>query len=301
MLEFQPLTKDNVSALVPYLVGNGARFCDFSPANLYIWAGYFYKAYAIHEDMVFFQLYTERGRIAYTVPMGNGDVKAALLHLHKYTVSQGEPLIFSLVSADDLPLLREVFGELHNAQSEREWCDYVYDAHAMAQFVGSAYSKQRNHVRRFEREYPAYRVEPLDDVHLADVEAFLEMFPVQRGKEDDFATEEIVRTKEAMRHWRDLSLMGVVLYVKDTLIGFSAGTRLQDMLFVNFEKADTRYNGVYQMLVKAFAQRYVDEGVRFINREEDCGDAGLRKSKLAYHPIALIEKYTVEIKGSERV
>lgn len=295
MLEFQPITKENVSTLVPYLVGNSARFCDFSPANLYIWAGYFYKAYAVQDGMLYFQLYTERGRIAYTVPMGTGDVKAALLTLKAYTQEIGEPLIFSLVSAADLPLLREVFGELHHAQSEREWCDYVYDAPAMAQFAGSAYAKQRNHVRRFEREYPQYRVEILNASHSAAIEAFLERFSAQRGKDDDFAVEEITRTKEAMRHRESLCLFGVVLFVEDELVGFSAGTRLQDVLFVNFEKADTRYNGVYQMLVKAFAQHYADEGVRWINREEDCGDDGLRKSKLAYHPAMLLEKYTVEI------
>lgn len=295
MLEFQPITKDAVRTLVPYLVGNGARFCDFSPANLYIWAGYFYKAYAIQQGMLYLQLYTEDGRIAYAVPLGTGDIKAALLNLKAYTDACGEPLVLSLVSADDLPLLREVFGTLHHPHSESEWCDYIYDAAAMAAYEGSAYAKQRNHVRRFERSYPDHRVERLQPSHRPAIEAFLEQFPTQRGKDDVFAFEEIARTKEAIRHMEALGLFGVVLYVGDVLVGFSAGTRLQDVLFVNFEKADTRFDGVYQKLVKVFASMYVDDSVRFINREEDCGDEGLRKSKLAYHPIALYEKYTVEI------
>ena len=34
---------------------------------------------------------------------------------------------------------------------------------------------------------------------------------------------------------------------------------------------------------------------RFVNREQDLGDEGLRKSKLSYQPIDFMKKYTVTI------
>lgn len=295
MIDFRPITKESLLTMQPFLQCGDAIFCDFSPANLFVWAGYFYKAYAVRDGLLFLQLLTEDGGTAYAVPMGSGDKKAGLRLLKAHAEKADEPLVLSLVAARDLPLLREVFGELHCVTSESEWSDYVYDAQKMAAFEGSAYAKQRNHVRRFERQYPDYRVEKLTKDHLPMIEAFLKRFPAQRGKEDDFAFEEVARTETALRSMKELFLFGVVLFVGDTLVGFSAGSRLGDMLVINFEKADTTFDGVYQMLVKCFASRYVDERIRLINREEDCGDEGLRKSKLAYHPITLLEKYTVDI------
>ena len=79
------------------------------------------------------------------------------------------------------------------------------------------------------------------------------------------------------------------------LAGFSLGEIVGDTLFTHIEKADRDYEGCYQMLVAQFAQHFVRDGVHFINREDDTGDLGLRTSKLSYHPVALLEKYTVTI------
>ncbi len=295
MLDFYPITTEDLPKIVPYLSGNGAHFCDFSPVNLYIWSGLMFDGFAIVENTVVFRLRTWRGRVAYTVPMGAGDIRRALQCLQAETQRLGQPLIFSLVSADDLPLLREVFGEISEPRTSENWRDYIYDAPKMAAYEGSAYAKQRNHVRRFCKRYPDHRVEVLQKHHLPEVEALLARFPVQRGKTDDDVLEEVERTGEALRRMDELLLFGVVLYVGNQLVGVSAGSRLGDMLFVNFEKADTAYDGVYQMLVQAFARQYVKDTVLYINREEDCGDEGMRRSKLAYHPIDLLAKYTVEV------
>jgi hypothetical protein len=35
-------------------------------------------------------------------------------------------------------------------------------------------------------------------------------------------------------------------------------------------------------------------GIRWVNREQDLGDAGLRTSKESYHPAGFLKKYRVD-------
>ena len=86
-----------------------------------------------------------------------------------------------------------------------------------------------------------------------------------------------------------------LLRVNGRVVGFSAGEIVGDTLIIHIEKADIAYEGVYQALVNEYAKCFVTPGVRYINREEDAGDEGLRRSKESYHPVRLLEKYLVQI------
>lgn len=69
-----------------------------------------------------------------------------------------------------------------------------------------------------------------------------------------------------------------------------------DTLYVHIEKADTVHTGIYQAVSQSFAQHMINDSVKYINREDDAGDAGLRRSKLSYRPCALLKKYSVTVK-----
>jgi hypothetical protein len=44
-------------------------------------------------------------------------------------------------------------------------------------------------------------------------------------------------------------------------------------------------------MAQEFAAHFVTQDILYINREDDAGDRGLRKSKLQYNPIYLVDKY----------
>ena len=64
---------------------------------------------------------------------------------------------------------------------------------------------------------------------------------------------------------------------------------------VHVEKAYGDMPGVYPMICQQFLLHEAGD-CTYVNREDDVGDEGLRKSKMSYHPLYLLEKaYAVEL------
>ena len=81
------------------------------------------------------------------------------------------------------------------------------------------------------------------------------------------------------------------------LISIAMAERCGETLHVHIEKALYGYEGVYPATVQEFARCYAVDGVRYLNREDDAGDRGLRTSKLQYLPCKLAEKFCFDVKN----
>ena len=73
------------------------------------------------------------------------------------------------------------------------------------------------------------------------------------------------------------------------------GEILFDTLYIHINKADKKYEGIYEFMNRVFILETVKNYpfLKYANMEEDVGDEGLRKSKLSYHPIVLLNKYNL--------
>lgn len=99
----------------------------------------------------------------------------------------------------------------------------------------------------------------------------------------------------ALRNFDALGLVGGALWVDDEIVGFTYGAPVNhDTFAVHIEKADSRIDGSYNILNQEFA-RHIPEQYVYLNREEDLGIPGLRKAKLSYRPVILLEKGYAEL------
>ena len=76
--------------------------------------------------------------------------------------------------------------------------------------------------------------------------------------------------------------------------GYALGEEIGDgkMFVIHFEKALTRFRGLYQFVNMSFAA-ILPQKYTYINREQDLGIEGLRKAKLSYQPAGFVKKYRV--------
>ena len=88
-----------------------------------------------------------------------------------------------------------------------------------------------------------------------------------------------------------LNLNGVAVYVNEKISAFGIGECLNDSLTViHIEKGDKNINGIYSFIAKTLIDRCFNN-TQIINREQDLGIEGLRKSKMSYNPFKLEKKF----------
>ena len=77
-------------------------------------------------------------------------------------------------------------------------------------------------------------------------------------------------------------------------MGFALGEILPTNVgAIYFEKGDIAFKGIYPLIDNLFCKKHFNE-VRFINKQEDMGLEGLRKSKLSYNPVKLHNRFVAK-------
>ena len=292
---FHRITAADRERLERFFEQRGTRLCNDSAGAALLWSPYYEDAVCEFGGTLLLRERFPGVGTVYLPPRADDD--AAYAFLEAEAEKRGERLLFFPVSAEDAEALRVRYPEAEITPL-RDWYDYLYNAADMAGFPGKRFHGQRSHVNKFDRLYPDWRFEAITAENLPDVRAYFEDHAARYRKDDSetaLAEEGCVRDFLAHYDAYGGAPMSGVLYVGDRVIGFSCGEVVGDTLIIHIEKGDIEFDGVYQKLVCEYAKRYVTGDVRYINREEDLGDPGMRQSKEQYHPVALLEKYLVSL------
>lgn len=295
MIEFQKLTLQDIPLIRPYFQATVGRSCDATVGGVFLWRDFFETEYAFVGESLVFRVRDLGGVSAFAFPL-SGDVGATLRALREDCAVRGERLVFCRVTGPDLRQLEDTFDCI--SAPERDWFDYIYTAKDLVSLAGRKYSDKRTPMNCFRREHPDHGFEPIGPDNLADVRRFYARFQgLERKNAVPFREDERM-VRELLDNYETYGLLGGALRAAGEIVAFSVGEIVGDTLFVHVEKADFTLRGAYPMMVNEFAKFYVREGTLYINREDDAGDPGLRMSKLLYHPLRMIEKYTASVRES---
>ncbi len=296
-MEFRPLTPEALPALHPYFVQSSFRLSDFTLGYLLMWLPYAKTAIAEAEGCLLMRS-EFGGKVRYSYPLHPQTDEAAELRaleaLEAWCVEHREHLALTSIPLERLPLLTHRYGRDLILNNPRTWRDYLYNFTDFVDYAGKRFAGQRNHVSKFRRNtsQATFRLMTRDD--LPAIKAFLHDYAArQYAKHSFIANEELHGTSQLLEAFEPLHQIGGVLEADGRIIAVTLGEIVGDTLVVHVEKALVEYEGAYPTIAQAFARACQRDGLRYINREDDAGDCGLRKSKLQYNPIRLLDKYTL--------
>jgi hypothetical protein len=291
MLAFTKLTLDDIGRIRPFLADASGIICDDTPGGVFLWRDYLSTEYAIDGGTLFLKKQAPGGIEAFHPPLG-GDLEEGLRAVVSYCQSKGSRAAFIIAGEEKLRLLRDMFGETQIHQDDC-WSDYIYRAEDLIHLRGKRYHGQKNHINYFKKTHGDYLFEEITPANAHSVRDFFQNIP--NRKESGLLSEEHRKILEVLEHYQTYGMIGGLLRVPDKPVAFAVGERRNNVLYVHIEKADTRVRGACQMICNEFVRHFATDGIEFVNREEDEGDEGLRRSKLSYHPCVIAKKYIAVI------
>ena len=293
MLSFKKIEFSDIPVLKAYFNAYPARQCDRALGSTVMWRDYFSNKYAIHDGTLILSS-AFNDSVSFSHPIGKNP-DSAFIALEEYCDANGTELIFMGVNKAELPALLKRYPE-SIAEADRDWFDYLYEKDAIMNLTGRKYATPRNHINKFKKHYSDWSFSEIIEDDIPELVEFTKNFTFNAEK-DESAKLELEMCIEVLENYEAYGMLGGVLRVDGKIIAYSIGEITGDTLFCHVEKADISYHGAYQMLTNQFLRKYADnDEVKFVNREEDCGDEGLRRSKLSYNPVELLVKNTVYIK-----
>ena len=298
MLEFKPIQVKNVPRLRKYYSKCDYRLCEYSVGVKLMWRQHWHPAYAeSHGCLVVLNHSHHFGHIFdYPVPLpGVGDVEAALDEIDSWCRENGVAPVFGVVPAEERERLLERYPYTI-VDNDRLWQDYLYRAEDLMTFAGRRYSGQRNHINKFRKLYPDAVYRPITREDGDKVEAFWEEFHQIFNKENALAKKELCYARKLMRQVGKPWVRAGAIELEGKFIAISLGEICGDTLVCHIEKGLPQYEGVYPTMVQSFAAANA-QGLRWINREDDAGDKGLRTSKLQYLPAELGAKVRIRARN----
>ena len=296
MLNFTPIQIRSVPRLRKYYSRCTYRLCEYSAGVKLMWRDHWHPEFAESCGCLVVLNHSRHHGCLFDFPVplpGQGDVDGALDEIDAWCLEHGTAPAFGVVPAEERGRLLDRYP-YSIVDNDRLWQDYLYRAEDLTSFAGRRYSGQRNHINKFHKLYPDAVYRDLTKEDGPAVEVFWEEFHRVFNKEDAIAKNELCYARKLMRQVGKSWVKAGCVELEGKLLAISLGEVCGDVLVCHIEKGLPQYEGVYPFMVQSFAAAH-SQGLTWINREDDAGDRGLRTSKLSYHPVALLEKYTVTV------
>jgi len=306
--EFAPVSIDLVPELKEILSDLKTEISEFTAAGLYLFGKIHQYKVARWNDAIFIIGKGYDGKPYAFPPLGAGGAGASLEasivlceHLSGSLAGGGaEPELFPVSGAMvEAVYLNSRANGLWTCMADRDQADYVYSVEELASLPGKSHHKRRNRLNKFlDSINNNYTYEEFDDRHAEGcLETADSWCGIRCSIERPSTYVETVAAKTAVLNRDELGLRGGVILLDGKIKAFCLGEELNPETFVmHFEKSDPELDGLAALINRDFCLNSL-KGYKFVNREQDLGEPGLRQAKESYRPVFLTEKFRVRRKS----
>jgi uncharacterized protein len=292
-VEDKPVLDRNIDFLQP-------ETSDLTFTNLFMWQNSYGLQVFYHQSLDYWFLWCKPPKWInfFLPPIGDWSdpekVKEALHFMEEWAETSNFPFLLRRTPKRLVNALQKADPTL-KIKEDRHTFDYLYLSSDLINLAGRKFHGKRNHLNQFLRKYQweYLQLDPKLAQECLNLET--EWFDLQK-KSDSEVSEEEQAMAALLSHFELLEVTGGVIKIDGKIEALAVGEELNtNTAVIHIEKANTEYEGMFTAINQQFAANCWAD-YEFINREEDMGLEGLRKAKLSYNPIQVLEKYSVSRK-----
>ena len=312
MLNFEPITLDKQELYDKYFSVTPQQSADYTFMNLFGLKDIYMLEWAFTEKLVWI-----RQKSPYTIywaPVGDWFNTDFCNDMGPCEIS-GESIIRI---PKELALFWEKTTKIKVKESRDEW-EYIYDFEELKTLPGKRFHNKKNLYNQFVKNDFEYK--PINSSMVNKIFDFESKWEIdelnnnaniasnneentesceafESGKllsHEVRAEADVTMIKTLLDNWDNINnIAGGVIYIDKKIVAYTiADLSMRDTIVVHSERGDRDYKGSYQAINRLFLENFenVNNRFKFVNREQDVGDLGLRKAKMSYNPIGYVEKY----------
>lgn len=293
MLNFRLMERSKIKEYAKYYDYSNALGCDVNLLNAYFWRHEYNISFAVFDETLIKAYFKPDGSVwGYCLPTGK-NVSGALELIFEDSRERAQKPRIVMLTNEQRARLEELCPNRFVYSRSPENQDYIYLSEELASLSGKKFHAKRNHISKFYRTYDNSRFECINDKNKSDAMAVVLEWYAENDLSPDQSSE-VAAIREGLESLDEFNMSGAVLYVGEKPVAMTLGSEISSRVYdVNFEKALRGYDGVYAVINNEFTKtltRY-----KYINREEDMGLEGLRKSKLSYNPAIILDRFNAEM------
>ncbi len=298
MLEFHPLELEDFKEIDEVFNLCSIENAEHCFAPMYVWSFIHPVEVCVYKKTVFMRTH-EKGADTdwYLSPCGELEFEEALDLILEDNKKRGYNLEVYSLSEYQEEIIKAKYLDDFEIEYNRDNADYIYLTEDLTNLLGKKYQKKRNHISRFKRDNPDYEFVLINKDNAKEAADFEdEWYDRYRSEYSEDLNKERLAIDNLLENFEELNLMGAMIKIDGKVVAMTVASAIScDMVDIIIEKAIHEINGAYAIINNEFAKNCLQK-FKYINREDDLGEEGLRKAKLSYFPVEIREKINIRNK-----